>query len=94
VLYVAVPLLRVPVPSVVLPSLKVTVPVAVDGVTVAVKVSDAPYVDGFADEVTAVVVFALLTVWVRVDDVLALSFASPPYEAVMECEATAKLEVV
>jgi len=42
VLYVATPLLSVPVPSVVLPSLKVTVPVAVEGVTVAVKVTEEP----------------------------------------------------
>jgi hypothetical protein len=42
VAYVACPLLSVPVPRVVLPSMKVTVPVAVDGVTVAVKVTEAP----------------------------------------------------
>ena len=39
---VAVPLDNVPVPSVVDPSLKVTVPVADEGDTVAVKVTDAP----------------------------------------------------
>ena len=60
-LYVALPLLSVPVPSVVLPSLKVTVPVAVEGVTVAVNVTEVPYVDGFADEVTVTVEFALFT---------------------------------
>jgi hypothetical protein len=46
VLYVAVPLLIVPVPSVVggvvLPSVNVTVPVATDGVTVAVNVTGEP----------------------------------------------------
>jgi len=42
VLYVATPLLSVPVPSVALPSLKVTVPVAVEGVTLAVKVTEEP----------------------------------------------------
>jgi len=72
VLYVALPLLSVPVPSVVLPSLNVTVPVAVDGVTVAVNVTDAPNVEGFADEDTAVVVDALLTVCVRAEEVLPL----------------------
>ena len=41
VVYVALPLDTVPVPSVVLPSLNVTVPVAVDG-TVAVNVTDVP----------------------------------------------------
>jgi hypothetical protein len=40
VLNVAVPLESVPVPSVVAPSLKVTVPVAPVPVTVAVKVTD------------------------------------------------------
>lgn len=61
-----------PVPRVVLPSLNVTVPAAADGVTVAVKVTEAPNVEGFADEATVVVVFALLTVWVSVDEVLLL----------------------
>jgi len=52
----------VPVPTVVLPSLKVTVPVAADGVTVAVNVTGDPSPDGFADEVRLTLVFALLTV--------------------------------
>ena len=39
---VAVPALRVPVPSTVAPSKKVTVPVAVAGNTVAVKVTGVP----------------------------------------------------
>jgi hypothetical protein len=42
VLYVATPLLIVPVPSVPLSSAKVTFPVAVDGVTVAVNITDDP----------------------------------------------------
>jgi len=75
---VALPLLIVPVPSVVLPSVNVTVPVAVVGVTVAVNVTDEPYADGFADEASATVVFVLFTVCVRVVDVLLLSFVSPP----------------
>jgi hypothetical protein len=74
----APPPLSVPVPSVVLPSLKVTVPVAAEGETVAVKVTEEPNVDGFAEEASATVVLALFTVWVRVDEVLVLSFASPP----------------
>jgi len=48
----------VPVPSVVLPSVNVTVPVAVAGVTVAVNVTGEPYADGFADEVSVTVVLA------------------------------------
>lgn len=71
-LYVAVPPLTVPVPNVVLPSLNVTVPVALEGVTVAVNVTDEPYADGFDDDDTVVVVFALFTVWVNVDEVLLL----------------------
>jgi hypothetical protein len=78
VLKVAVPLLTVPVPSVALPSMNVTVPVAPEGVTVAVKATAAPYVDGFRDETTATVAFALFTVCVRIADVLLLSFVSPP----------------
>jgi hypothetical protein len=42
VLKVAFPLLIVPVPSVVLPSLNVTVPVAAVGEIVAVNVTDEP----------------------------------------------------
>jgi len=61
-LKVAIPLLRVPVPNVVLPSLKVTVPVAAEGETVAVKATVTPDADGFDDEATVVVVFVLLTV--------------------------------
>jgi hypothetical protein len=78
VLYVATPPPSVPVPSVVLPSLNVTVPVAAGGVTVAVKVTDAPKPEGFAEDATVVVVLALLTGWVSVAEVLVLSLASPP----------------
>ena len=58
----------VPVPSVVAPSLKVTVPVGVPveegelSVTVAVNVTEAPEQDGLAEEATAVDVLALFTV--------------------------------
>lgn len=61
VLSVAFPLLSVPVPRVVLPFLNVTVPVAADGVTVAVKVTEEPYVDGFADDARVVVVEVFAT---------------------------------
>jgi hypothetical protein len=47
VLNVAVPLLSVPVPIAAPLSLNVTVPVAVLGVTVAVKVTEVPAVAGF-----------------------------------------------
>ena len=55
---VAVPPLRGPVPRVVVPSLNVIVPVAVDGETVAVNVTAAPNVDGLSDDVIVVVVEA------------------------------------
>jgi hypothetical protein len=38
--------------------MNVTVPVAVEGVTVAVKVTDEPYEVGLADEVRAIAVLA------------------------------------
>jgi hypothetical protein len=50
----AFPALRVLVPRVAVPSLKVTVPVAEEGVTVAVKVTDCPNVEGFRDDVMAI----------------------------------------
>jgi hypothetical protein len=78
VLYVALPPLSVPVASVVLPSLNVTVPVAAEGVTVAVNVTDIPKPEGFSDDVKVVVEVALFTVCARVVEVLVLSLASPP----------------
>jgi hypothetical protein len=71
-LYVAIPLLTVPVPSAVLPSLNVTVPVVVVGFTVAVKVTKEPYTEGVTDETSAAVLFALLTVCVNTEDELPL----------------------
>ena len=52
-----------PEPSVLLPSLKVAVPVGVppEPVTVAVKVTDWPHTDGLSEEMTVVEVSALLT---------------------------------
>ena len=64
-------------PSVVDPSLNRIVPVGVPdpgevAVTVAVNVTDWPVTDGFAEDATAVVVAALFTVCVSVDEVEAL----------------------
>ena len=73
---VATPPERVPLPRVVEPSLKVTWPDAVEGDTVAVKVTLWPKVDGFAEDARLVVVVAWFTVWVSVDEVLASSFVS------------------
>jgi len=104
VLKVAWPLLRVPVPRMVVPSEKVTAPVGVppvDGLTAAVKVTDCPETEGFAEELTVVetlplplVVEATVTVCVRPVDVLPLKLPSPLYCAVMECEATDNALVV
>ena len=47
-----------------------TVPVAADGLTVAVKVTDWLKVDGLSELVTTVVVAAGLTVWVSTAEVL------------------------
>lgn len=70
VLYVALPLLIVPVPRVVEPSLKVTVPVAPE-VTVAVNITDEPAVEGFKDDAKLTEEAALLTVCVSAEEVLA-----------------------
>ena len=67
ILNAAVPPLKATVLRIVAASLKVTVPVAVAGVTVAVRVTFWPKVDGFADEVRVVVVVnicATVKVWV------------------------------
>ena len=74
---------RVPVPRMVEPSLKVTVPVGVPApglfaVTVAVNVTACPDSDGLAEELTTVVVPAFFTVSVSVLEVLPLKVASPP----------------
>jgi hypothetical protein len=68
-----------PVPSVAAPSLNVTVPVSVEGtaLTVAVKVTDCPNMDGFRDEATVVELLALFTVCDIEADVLVLKLASP-----------------
>jgi hypothetical protein len=69
---------RLPVPRTVAPSLNVTVPVAVGALTVAVKITEAPKVDGLELDVTTVVVAAGFTVWVMGADVDATKFALPP----------------
>jgi len=76
----ALPLLSVPVPRVVEPSLKVTVPMGVPppDVTVAVKVTAAPSVDGFREEANAVELVACFTVCVSTDEVLVAKFVVPP----------------
>ncbi len=77
----------VPVPSVVAPSKKVTVPAGVpeEAVTAAVNVIAWPKAAGF-DEVTTVVVVgaATMTLCDRAAEALPAKFVSPAYEAVME----------
>ena len=58
---VAVPPLNAEVPRIVLPLVKVTVPVAPAG-TLAVKVTDCPVVDGFNEDVKVTTGVALPTV--------------------------------
>jgi hypothetical protein len=71
-LKVAFPLLIVPVPSDVVPSLKVIAPLLVKGVRVAVNFTDPPNTDGFADDATVTLEFALLTTCVRAEEALLL----------------------
>ncbi len=72
------PWLRAAVPRVRASSRKVTVPVAVEGVTVAVSVIDWPTVEGLGEETSAVEVAIGLTTWLRMLDVLPASLPSPP----------------
>jgi hypothetical protein len=58
--------------------LNVTVPVAVGALTVAVKITEAPKVDGLELDVTTVVVAAGFTVWVMGADVDVVKFVLPP----------------
>ena len=72
---------RVTVPSVTVPFLKVMLPVGTPVVadfTVAVNVTEVPTLDGFLEETTVVVVPALVTVCVNAGDVLALKVVLPP----------------
>ncbi len=66
-----------PVPSVVLPSMKVTVPVAVDGDTLAVSVVFCPAATEVKLLVSVVVVVLGLTVCASAADVLVASLPSP-----------------
>ena len=80
VLNVAAPLDNVRLPRTVVSSLKVTVPVAIDGATVAVKVTRSPKVDGLCDDVTLVDVDAWLTINVPMAE-LAPKFPCAAYAA-------------
>ena len=73
----AAPLLTGTVPSEVAPSRNCTVPVAVDGETAALNVTDWPTVAGLGDAASVLVVAALLTVSVTTAEVLGEFVASP-----------------
>ncbi len=73
---------RVLVASEVAPSLKVTVPLGVPlaggtALTVAVKATDCPNTDGLVPETSAVVVLILLTIWLKIEEVLERKLPSP-----------------
>jgi hypothetical protein len=73
-------LARATLPSTVVPSRKLTLPLAVvpvDGCTVAVNVTACPTLTGFAEVATVVAVEAGFTVSPNPVDVLPLKFASP-----------------
>src|SRR5215472_12029287 len=65
------------------PSMKLTDPVGEAPVTVAVKVTTAPWVAGFAELESVVVLGALVTTCDSAGLVDARLLASPPYAAVM-----------
>ena len=75
----ALPLLSVALPIDTPLSLNVTEPVAVEGVTPAVNVTDCPLTDGFRPEASVVVVVAIvaLTVCDSVAEVLVLNVEVP-----------------
>jgi hypothetical protein len=82
VLNVAVPLVRGTAGWAVPSRVKTTLPVGVPtpgatALTVAVKVTACPKTEGLAEDVTAVLVLALLTVCVKLAEVLGLKFPSP-----------------
>ena len=93
------PFVRGEAPSKVAPSWKLTVPEGepapgATGATTAEKVTPAPNTLGFTEEIEVTVVAALLTVCDNGDELLEVKFASPLYDAVMECGPTARDAVV
>jgi hypothetical protein len=70
VVRLALPPARLTVPSVVVPVVNVTVPTGttVGDLTVAVNFTFCPATDGFGEDVTVVVVAAMLTTWLTAVD--------------------------
>jgi len=100
VLKVATPApFNVPLPMIVAPSLKSTVPVGVPvpgatAVTVAVKVTDWPNTDGFWLDARLVELLALFTTCETAPLVLPLKLPSPLYTTVMLCVPTVSVLVL
>ena len=78
----------VPVPRVVAPSLKVTVPLGKAPVKVARKVTVWAIAAGLGVTFSKVVLVAMLTVCANAAEVLVALFASPLYTAVRLCAPT------
>src|SRR5262249_26933562 len=98
VLKVVLPPESVPVPSVVVPSMKVTLPVGVPlpepaALTVAVKVTFWPKAEGLTPDVTVVVLLGVPTVCIRALDVLVGKLVSPTYMAEMVWTPCVKADV-
>src|SRR5207245_2016749 len=92
----ALPLTSVTTPSEVAPSLNVTVPVGTPvagatALTVELRVTVWPTVEGFGEEVRLVLEFPAFTVCVRTADVLAANVAFPLNAAVSEWLPTARV---
>ena len=79
ILIEATPPDNVPVPRVLVPSLKVTVPVAALGVTLAVNVTDCPNTDVPTEDERAVIVLTAFTVWVTAPLLHPSLLSSPLY---------------
>ena len=85
------PLLRATGCPGVVSMVKMTVPPAVAGATLARKLTPWPKTEGLADEVSVVAV-GDLTVWTTAVDELVAKLGSPGYEALIECGPGERLD--
>ena len=87
----------VAVPNIVVPCLKVTSSPSGGGPkldpTAAVKVTDCATTDGFARDMSVVLVVILFTFWINDAELLPRKFGSPEYMAVIVLEPTGRVEV-
>jgi hypothetical protein len=86
VLRLAAPPVRSTVPSLAVRVVKMTLPGGdpVVEVTVAVKVTDCPKMEGFKEEVSATLLEIGITTWLTAADVLPATLTFPPYTAVID----------